>query len=163
MPSGPARRGAPSRAARRLALVGAGALAMGLAAAACGPAERGPRPIRAWTESYEFRITSDPSPPYASEPTIYRVVVFDRETRQPIEGGEGQIFATSEDRVNRYDSFEPAPEVGTYTARMTYLTAGDWRVNVRFRRDSLSPIEKPVDDWVQTVAAARPIGDRPFK
>jgi hypothetical protein len=131
------------------------------AVAACGPAE--PPSTRAWTPSFEFRVTMDPTPPHASEPTIFRVVVLDRETRQPIEGGEGQVFATSEDRVNRYDSFTPAPEAGTYTARITFVTAGDWKWNLRFRRDSLSAIEKPVDDMVQTVAAARPLSERPFK
>ena len=131
------------------------------AAAACGPAER--QPIRLWTDHFEFRVTMDPTPPHAAEPTVFRVVVLDRETKQPVENGEGQVFATSDDRVNRFDSFTPAPEAGTYTARITFVTAGDWRVNLRFRRDSLSAIEKPIDDWVQTVAAARPLSDRPFK
>ena len=149
-----ARRGAVGRAALSLGMLGLSA-----AAAACGPAER--PPLRAWTEHYEFRMTMDPTPPHASEPTIYRVVVLDRETKQPIEGGEGQIFATSEDRVNRYDSFTPAPEVGTYTARLTFVTAGDWKVGLRFRRDSTQPIER-AEDWVQTVAAPRPLSERPF-
>jgi hypothetical protein len=152
---GVSRRGAVARAALTFGLLGAS-----IAAAACGPAE--PRPLRAWSKSYEFRITQDPTPPHANEPTLYRVVVLDRETRQPIEGGEGQIFATSEDRVNRYDSFEPAPEAGTYTARIAYVTAGDWKVGLRFRRDSVGTIER-VEDWVQTVARARPVGERPFK
>ena len=80
-----------------------------------------------------------------------------------MENGEGQVFATSDDRVNRFDSFTPAPEAGTYTARITFVTAGDWRVNLRFRRDSLATIEKPGEDWVQTVAAPRPLSERPFK
>ena len=152
---GIARRGAVGRAARSLGLLG-----LLTAAAACGPAE--PRSLRAWTKHYEFRLTMDPTPPHANEPTVYRVVVLDRETKQPIEGGEGQIFATSEDRVNRFDSFTPAPEVGTYTARLTFVTAGDWKVGLRFRRDSTQAIER-AEDWVQTVAAARPLSDRPFK
>jgi hypothetical protein len=44
---------------------------------------------------------------------------------------------------------------------MTYITAGDWRVNLRFRRDSTAPLEKPLDDWVQAVRGARPIAERP--
>ncbi|GLC27591.1 hypothetical protein [Roseisolibacter agri] len=152
---GIARRGAVGRAAQSLGM--AGLLA---AAAACGPAE--PQPLRHWTPHYEFRMTIDPRPPHANEPTVYRVVVLDRETKQPIEGGEGQIFATSEDRVNRYDSFTPAPEVGTYIARITFVTAGDWKVGMRFRRDSTQAIER-VEDWVQTVAAPRPLSERPFK
>ncbi len=128
--------------------------------AACGPQEK--PALRVWTDSYEFRVTSDPSPPRASEATLYRIVVLDRETRQFVENGEGQIFATSEDRKNIYDSFEPAKELGTYTARLNYITAGDWKVNVRFRRDSTAPLERPVDDWVQTVRGARPLSERPF-
>ncbi len=152
---GVSRRGAVARAALSFGLLGAVAVA-----AACGPAE--PRPLRAWSPSYEFRMTLDPLPPHANEPTVYRIVVLDRETKQPIENGEGQLFATSEDRVNRWDSFTPAPEAGTYTARITYLTAGDWKVALRFRRDSTAKLEQ-VEDWVQTVARARPVGDRPYK
>ena len=148
------RRGAIGRAAQSLGMLGL------LGAAACGPAE--PRPLRAWSEHYEFRITFDPTPPHAGEPTIYRIVVLDRESRQPIEGGEGQLFATSEDRVNRWDSFTPAPEVGTYTARVAFITAGDWKVGLHFRPDSTKKLER-VEDWVQTVARARPLSERPFK
>ena len=90
------------------------------------------------------------------------VVVLDRNTRQVIDRGEGQIFATSNDRVNVYDSFEPAAEAGTYTARMNFITAGDWKVSIRFRRDSTAPLER-VEDWVQTVRGARPISERPIQ
>ena len=145
--------------ARRLALLGAlGAAALG--AAACGP--EGPRPLRAWTQSYEFRVVADPSPPRARETTKYTVVVLDRTTRQVIDRGEGQIFASSADRANTYDSFEPAAEAGTYTARMNFITAGDWRVSIRFRRDSTAALER-VDDWVQTVRGARPVAERPIQ
>jgi hypothetical protein len=145
--------------ARRLPLLGA--LLASAAASACGP--EGPRPLRLWSQSYEFRVTADPSPPRAREVTRYTVVVLDRNTRQVIDRGEGQIFARSADRVDVYDSFEPAAEAGTYTARLNYITAGDWRVNVRFRRDSTAAIEKPTDDWVQTVRGARPISERPVQ
>ncbi len=134
-------------------------LALGaLGAAACGP--EGPKPLRAWTQSYEFRVSADPTPPRASEPTRYTVVVLDRTTRRVIDRGEGQIFATSADRASIYDSFEPAAEAGTYTARLSYITAGDWKVSLRFRRDSTAKLER-VDDWVQTVRGARPISERP--
>jgi len=148
--------------ARRLVGL-AGVVAVGGFAAlatACGP--EGPRPLRAWTQSYEFNITADPSPPRAREPIRYSVVVLDRTTRRVIDGGEGQIFASSADRANTWDSFEPAQEAGTYTARLNYITAGDWRVSIRFRRDSTAPLER-VDDWVQTVRGARPISERPIQ
>ena len=154
------RSGSARRGAFRAIVSAAAALLAAAGAAACGP--EGPPPIRAWSDSYEFRVTADPSPPRAREPIRYRVVVIDRKTGQFVEGGEGQIFASSEDRANTWDSFEPAPEAGTYTARLNYITAGDWKVNVRFRRDSLAPLERPVDDWVQTVRGARPISERPF-
>ena len=145
--------------ARRLALAGAvGAWAFG--AAACGP--EGPRPLRAYTKSYEFRVLADPAPPRARETTKYTVVVLDKATRQVIDRGEGQIFASSADRANTYDSFEPAAEAGTYTARMNFITAGDWRVSIRFRRDSTAALER-ADDWVQTVRGARPISERPIQ
>ncbi|GJG88352.1 hypothetical protein tb265_35330 [Gemmatimonadetes bacterium T265] len=150
----------PSRTERRTpalaALVAAGAALAG----ACGPS--GPPALRAWTDSYEFRITADPSPPRARETTLYRVVVLDKKTHQVIDHGEGQIFASSQDRANVYDSFTPAPEAGTYTARMSYITAGDWRVGVRFRRDSTAKLER-IEDWVQTVYGARPVGERPIQ
>ena len=149
---GPARRAVTAGAALAAALAGG---------AACAP--DGPRPLRIWTQSYEFRVSADPSPPRAREVTRYRVVVLDRTTRQVIDRGEGQIFAKSADGAQTYDSFEPAPEAGTYTARMTYITAGDWRVNLRFRRDSTAPLEKPLDDWVQAVRGARPIVERPIQ
>ncbi len=147
----------PGRAGRRLLAAGA------LAAAAAGCAPEGPRPLRLWSQSYEFRVTADPSPPRAREPIRYTVVVLDRNTRQVIDRGEGQIFGRSADRVDVYDSFEPAPEAGTYTARLNFITAGDWRMNVRFRRDSAAALEKPTDDWVQTVRGARPISERPIQ
>jgi hypothetical protein len=148
-------------ACRRAASLGAAALlvTLGAVVTACGPEE--PRPLRVWTDSYEFRITMDPSPPHAREPTLYRVVVLDRETRQLIQGGEGRIFATSADSANAYDSFTPAPEPGLYTARMSFIHAGDWRVSLQFRRDPTARLEKPSDDWVQAVRGERPIAQRP--
>jgi hypothetical protein len=89
------------------------------------------------------------------------VTVLDKDTRQLIDGGEGQIYATSIDRVNKYDSFEAGREAGTYTARLNYITAGDWAVGLRFRPDSTKPLEKV--EWVQTVRGARPISERPVQ
>jgi hypothetical protein len=125
--------------------------------AACGAAPRSD--IRLWSEHYEFRVMGDPSPPHAREPIIYTVTVLDKDSRQLIENGEGRIFASSIDKVNKYDSFVPGREAGTYTARLQYTTAGDWGVAVQFRTDSTKPLERV--DWVQTVRAERPINERP--
>ena len=139
-----------------------GAVAFGAAAftAACGPS--GPPALRAWSDNYEFRITADPSPPRARETILYHIVVLDKKSHQVIDRGEGQIFASSQDRANTYDSFTPAPEAGTYTARLNYITAGDWKVGIRFRRDSTAKLER-IEDWVQTVGGARPVGERPIQ
>lgn len=146
-----------SAAALRLTMVVA--LLGAALSATCGPPH--PQPIRVWSKSFEFRVTNDPSPPHASEPTIFHVVVIDRETREFVQNGEGRIFATSQDRANVWDSFTPAQEPGSYTAKVNFITAGDWNVNLQFRRDSTHALEKPVDDWVQTVRGARPILERP--
>ena len=135
----------------RLALLGALALASGLAA--CEPGPPKPPEIRLWTDTYEYIVSSDPAPPRARERATYKVVVLDKESRQPIEGGEGQIFATSADGKNAWDSFTRGPQLGTYYANMSYLTAGDWAVAIRFRRDSTRPLERA--DWMQTIRAAR--------
>ena len=144
------------RACGRLLVVAATSGAALLAA--CGAAPRR-ADITLWTDNYEFRVNADPSPPHAREPIDYTVTVLNKETRQLVENGEGQIYATSIDRANKYDSFEPAPEAGTYTARLNYITAGDWAVGIRFRPDSTKPLEKA--EWVQTVRGARPISERP--
>src|SRR5690349_8131785 len=106
----------PARGGRTLAglagLFGAALLA------ACGAAPRAD--IRLLSDNYAFTVNADPSPPHAREPILYTVTVLDRKTRQLIEGGEGRIFASSIDRVNKWDSFVPGREAGTYTARLFY-------------------------------------------
>jgi hypothetical protein len=103
----------------------------------------------------------DPTPPHAREPIVFKVVVLDRKTREFVQGGEGRIFATSQDRANTWDSFVPTQEPGSYRATLRFITAGDWNVNLQFRRDSLHALEKPLNDWVQTVRGERPISQRP--
>jgi hypothetical protein len=145
----------PARGGRRLAAL----VALGALTAACGSAPRAD--IRLWSEHYEFRVNADPSPPRAREPIIYTVTVLDKDTRQLIEKGEGQVFASSIDKANTWDSFVPGREAGTYSAKLNYITAGDWGVAIRFRRDSTKPLERV--DWVQTVRGARPINERPIR
>ena len=147
------------RGGRRLAAFVLGSALGGAAAASCGSAPRAD--IRLKSDHFEFLVNADPSPPHAREPIVYTVTVLHKDTRQLIDGGEGQIYATSVDRVNKYDSFEPGREAGTYTARLNYITAGDWAVGLRFRPDSTKPLEKV--EWVQTVRGARPISERPVQ
>ena len=112
--------------------------------------------IRTFSEHFEFRITSDPMPPRAREDIIYRVTVIDKENGQPVEGGEGRIFANNATGASTWDSFIAAPEVGTYTAKLRFVTAEQWAVGIEFRRDTLpgTKIERATD-WQQDVAASR--------
>lgn len=131
-------------------LVVRGALAACLATVGCRAERRVPE-MRLWTDDFAIRVSMEPAPPVAREAVAYRVIVRDKATGQPIDGGEGQIFATSRDRASAWDSFVAGPEVGTYHARLRFATAGDWAIAIRFRRDSTARLERA--DWVQAVRA----------
>lgn len=126
-----------------------------LAAAACAPSEQ-QTAMRAWGERRTYRITPDPAPPHAMEPTRYKVVVTDRATGQPVQEGEGRIFATSQDGANADDGLAKGDEVGTYYARLFFVTAGDWAVALQFRADSTERLERV--DWMQSVLPERELG-----
>jgi len=130
----------------RLALC-AWRLALGAALLACGPSSQQPVELKTFTTTFAMQVSWDPAPAYAREPILFRVVIRDKKTKEPIERGEGQIFASSADGINVFDSFIPAPESGTYTARLRFITAGDWAVGIRFRKDSLSKLERPDGDF----------------
>ena len=121
------------------------------ALAACGP---NPRALdnRQWSDSFAFRITSQPSPPRAVEDVVYKIVVQDKKTGEPIEAGEGRIFATSKDGANTNDGLAKGKEVGTYYGHVLFPTSGDWAIAIQFRRDSTQRLERV--DWVQSVNAA---------
>lgn len=125
----------------------AAALVAGIAAG-CGPNERA-FDNRQWSDNFAFRITVDPTPPRAIEDAKYKIVVQDKKTGEPIETGQGRIFATSKDGANTDDGLEKGKEVGTYYGRLFYPTTGDWAIAMQFRRDSTSKLERV--DWVQTV------------
>jgi hypothetical protein len=110
--------------------------------------------LRLWSDNYAFRVTPDPLPPRALEPVVYRIVVQDKKTGQPIEGGEGRIFATSADRANTSDGLKKEKELGTYSGRLFFATTGDWAAALQFRRDKdpRTPLERV--DWIQTVHPA---------
>jgi hypothetical protein len=138
---------APSR---RLA---AAALAFALtAAASCGGPDH-QLELRQGTESYKFVITSNPVPPHAREDVIYTVTVTDRKTGQPIETGEGRIFANTRDGARTYDGFVKAPQVGAYSAKLSYVTAEQWAVGIQFHSDASRPLEKT--EWMQDVLPER--------
>ena len=134
---------------------GVGRIRLVLAAAAvCAAASSCSTPERAlenrqWSDSFAFRITVEPMPPRAIEDANYKVVVQDKKTGEPIETGQGRIFATSKDGANTDDGLAKGKEVGTYYARLFYPTTGDWAIALQFRRDSTSKLERV--DWTQSV------------
>ena len=144
---------------RRVLLFAASVVAL----AACS--EGGAREIkglRLATKSYRFTVTPNPIPPFANETTFYTVTVIDRESGQPVQNGQGQIYGqlTPNGRPYTWDSFVYGPEVGTYHAHLRFAInsiSGSpdeaWQMGLRFRRDSLSPIE--VVNWSQQVRPER--------
>jgi hypothetical protein len=119
------------------------------AIASCGPSECQVPTLCQISKSYRFAIHPDVSPPRAREPILYKIVMRDRESGQPLENGEGQIYASNEEGANTWDSFSTGPELGTYYARLNFVTSGTWAMAARFRRDSLHPLEKT--EWMQDV------------
>ena len=134
---------------RRASLV----LVLAAVVASCGGNPKATE-LRLWSDNYAFRVTMDPMPPRALEPIVYRVVVQDKKTGQPIETGEGRIFATSADRANSSDGFKKEKELGTYSGRLFFATTGDWAAAIQFRRDKdpRMPLERV--DWIQGVGPA---------
>jgi hypothetical protein len=146
-----------SRGLRALAWTTAVALgAAGLGGCTAGPPSDSTA-IRLWTDDFYIRVTSDPMPPRALEQVAYTIVVLDSKTRQPIDGGEGRIFATNEDRQSKANGFAKAPEPGTYRTTMFFPTSGTWAMGIQFRRDSTLPLQR-TNDWMQDVLAAAPPG-----
>ena len=119
------------------------------AAESCGPSECSTPTLCQISKSYRFAIRPSVSPPRAREAILYKVVIRDRESGQPIELGEGQIYASNEGGANTWDSFTKGQELGTYYGKLNFVTAGMWAMAVRFRRDSLHPLEKT--EWYQDV------------
>ena len=124
---------------------------LALATVACS-AGADNRDIRQWTDDLAFRISSNPVPPRAREQTVYKVIVRDKNTGQPLEGGEGRIFASTRDGAQTWDPLLPGPELGTYYGTLRYVTAGEWAVAIEFRRDSTKKLERM--DWMQEVRSA---------
>lgn len=126
------------------------------ALAACGPSQQD-LSIRQWTDDMAFRINSDPVPPRAREQVRYKIQVRDSKTGEPVEGGEGRIFASTRDGASTWDGLAKGEELGTYYGTLKYVTAGEWAVALQFRRDSTRKLQRM--DWMQEVFAAR--GEQP--
>ena len=78
-------------------------------------------------------------------------LVWDKETGEPIETGEGRVFAGNEDRKSINNGLTKAPELGTYTTKLMFVTAGPWSIGVQFRRDSTKPLQN-MQQWMQQVS-----------
>ena len=120
----------------------------------CDRSEAKQREMHYITKSYSFTIVPSEAPPHARADITYKVFIRDRDTREPILSGEGQIYSNNREGARTWDGFTYGPEVGTYYGKLTYVTSGLWAVGLRFRRDSLHPLEKI--EWMQDVLNERP-------
>lgn len=124
-----------------------------------GACDSGERPaLRLSSDSYTFLITPEPLPPYAVERVVWNVTVRDRESRQPIEGGEGRLYASTIQRVTVWDGLARGAELGSYSAGVMFPTSGQWGMAVEFRRDSTSALEKV--EWQQEVGPERSVDEQ---
>jgi hypothetical protein len=131
-------------------------------AAGCGSAAKPVAEQRLWTDDFEIRVSSDPVPPRAQEPTLYTIYVRDKKTREPIVNGQGRIYATNADRHSINNGFSYGPEVGTYHSRLKFLTAGEWAMGVQFKRDSTQALQQSLD-WRQLIRPGTPLGSDTVK
>ena len=109
--------------------------------------------LRQCSASYCFTVTSDPVPPYAREDVKYTITVKDRKSNQPVETGEGRIFANTAEMQRTYDGFTKAPQIGVYSAKLNYVMSGQWAVGIQFHSDTTKPLEKT--EWMQDVLPER--------
>lgn len=124
--------------------------ALAVAVQACGPSPEDVGLIRLWTDNYEIRLKPDVVPPRALEQITYTITVHDKETKEPIVNGEGQLFATNADRKTVWNGLTYGPEPGTYRAKIMFITAGEWAMGFRFRSDSTQALQR-TEDWRQQV------------
>jgi hypothetical protein len=141
---------------------GAAIATLAIAAMSCSSGPYKPPALHQYTMSYDFTIQPDEAPPHARDDIHYTIQVLDRKTRQPIQNGEGQLFAgkpidpdaPTGPQSKTYDGMAYGPEVGTYHAKLNFVVPGTWAVAIRFRSDSLHPLERT--DWMQDVMNERP-------
>ena len=110
-----------------------------------------PKPdLRLFTDDLAIRVSFEPMPPRSLTDIKFRVTVRDRKTGQPIEGGQGRIFATNEDRHSIDNGLAPGAEPGAYYTTLRFVNAGPWAMGIQFRRDSLKVLQR-TNDWMQDV------------
>jgi hypothetical protein len=116
---------------------------------ACSAEPRVPE-LRLYTDDLAIRVSFEPMPPRALDDVRFRVVVRDRKTGQPIENGQGRIFATNEDRHSIDNGLTAGAEIGTYYTTLRFVNAGPWAMGIQFRRDSTQRLQR-TNDWMQDV------------
>jgi hypothetical protein len=120
-----------------------------LAAGGCGSTQA-PSELRQSTHSYQFSITVPAGPPIAADSVTYIIAVRDRNNDQPIETGEGRLFARSGEQI--VAPLIKAPQVGQYRATIQFPHAGDWVLGIRFRSPGATEME--LTQWGQQVRTA---------
>ena len=133
-------------------------LVAGLLVAGCDAGERPKNELRFTTDDFVIRVAPETVPTRALEPITWRVIVHDRETGAPIQGGEGDVFATNRDRKSISNGLSETGELGTYRTKLMFVTAGMWAMGLRFRRDSTQALQRTVD-WTQDILTADEPGD----
>lgn len=128
-------------------------------ASSCGPSEARQRELYYYTKDYSFTIMPSEAPPHAREAITYKVFIRDRDSREPIQNGEGQIYSSNREGAKTWDGFTYGPEVGTYYGKLNFVTSGLWAVAIRFHRDSLHPLQKI--EWMQDVLNERQTASAP--
>jgi hypothetical protein len=125
-----------------------------IGAMACDSGNNAPAgELRFVTDSFEVRISPESLPTRALEPVYWRVVVRDKNTGTPIQGGQGRVFATSRDTKTISNGLAETGELGTYRTQLMYVTAGLWAHGLQFRRDSTLPLQR-TQDWTQDILSA---------
>ena len=125
---------------------------------ACGEGGRPRNELRFTTDDFVIRVKAETTPTRALEPIYWRVVVHERESGKPVQGGQGRIFATNRDMKTTANGLEETGELGTYRSNLMFVTAGMWAMAVQFRRDSTQPLQK-TQDWTQDIVKANEPGD----
>ncbi|GAB1341066.1 hypothetical protein MASR1M101_01930 [Gemmatimonas sp.] len=129
------------------------AVAAGAFSAGCDAGRRPIRELRFRTDSFVIRVSPETMPTRALEPVYWRVVVHDRDSGAPIQGGQGRIFATNKDMKTVSNGFSETGELGTYRSNLMFVTAGMWAMAIQFRRDSTQELQK-TQDWTQDILSA---------
>jgi hypothetical protein len=130
-------------------------LAVCVISAACA-SDSPPGEINVRREGLRLRITAETLPPKAMDKVIFRVVVTDEKTGEPVHGGQGSVWGRNKDYHEISNGLAEAAALGTYETDLTFITAGVWHLGVLFRRDSTQPYASV--NWTQEVRAPRPLG-----